>query len=82
MSTLSRRDVVKAFGDLDEVIIAEIIATGASPAELAEAQAWASNDEALINSGRPLPTGRVGRLVEIIDKKAREEEELQETPQG
>jgi hypothetical protein len=80
MSTLSRGDVIKAFGDLDEVVVAEIIATGATPAELAEAQAWASNDEALINAGRPLATGRVARLVEIINRKTREEEELQESP--
>lgn len=80
MSTLGRRDVIKAFGDLDEVVVAEIIATGATSAELAEAQAWASNDEALINAGRPLATGRVARLVEIINRKSREEEELQESP--
>lgn len=80
MSALTRQAIIKAFGDLDEVAVAEIIATGATPDELAEAQGWASNDEALMNAGRSLPTGRVGLLLEIINRKSLEEDELQETP--
>lgn len=76
MSTLTRKDVIEALGELDDVVVADIIATGATPAELAEAHAWTTNDEALINAGRPLPTGRVARIVEIIHPKLREEEQL------
>jgi hypothetical protein len=39
---------------------------GVTAEELAEAQAWITNDEALINSGKPLVSGRVSRLVEIF----------------
>jgi hypothetical protein len=46
-----------------------------TPQELAEAQAWVANDEALINTGRPLPTGRVGQLIEIIRAKEQEDEQ-------
>jgi hypothetical protein len=67
--------VIESFGELDDVTVANIIATGATPQELAEAQAWLANDEALINAGRPLPTGRVGQLVEIVAAEEQENEE-------
>ncbi len=48
--------------------MAEILATGATREELAEAYAWVMSDESLINLGRPLPSGRIGRLVEILQR--------------
>jgi hypothetical protein len=74
MTRLTRDDVIKAIGEADDVAIAEIIGTGATAEELAEAQAWLANDEALINAGRPLPSGRVGELVEILSELAADEE--------
>ena len=59
-------DVIKAIGAADDVTIAQIIATGATVDELAEAQAWIVNDEPLLNAGRPLATGRVRELVDIL----------------
>jgi hypothetical protein len=55
-----------AFGGLDDVTVSEIIATGATVGELAEAQAWLANDEPLLNAGRPLATGRVRELIDIL----------------
>jgi hypothetical protein len=75
MTRLTRDDVIKAIGEADDVAIAEIIGTGATAEELAEAQAWLANDEALINAGRPLPSGRVGELVEILEELEQEEDE-------
>jgi hypothetical protein len=66
MTRISRDDVTKAFGPVDDVTVAQIIGTGASPEELAEAKAWLSNDEPLMNAGKPLAKGRVGDLVEIL----------------
>ncbi len=63
---ITREDVIKAIGAADDVTIAQIIATGATVEELAEAQAWLANDEPLLNSGRPLATGRVRELVDIL----------------
>jgi hypothetical protein len=77
MSTLTRKDVTAMFGELDDVVIAKIIATGATADELAEAHAWLANDEPLMNAGRPLPSGRVARVVDIIDA-INEEEQLEE----
>jgi hypothetical protein len=60
-----RADIIAALGPLDDIAIAEIVEMGVTPEELAEAEAWLANDEALINAGRPMPAGRVGRLVDI-----------------
>jgi hypothetical protein len=63
---ITRDDVNKAIGAADDVTIAQIIATGATVEELAEAQTWLANDEPMMNSGRPLATGRVRELVDIL----------------
>ena len=75
MTRISRDDVTKAFGPVDDVTVAQIIGTGASPEELAEAKAWLSNDEPLMNAGKPLAKGRVGDLVEILTDLEDSEEE-------
>jgi hypothetical protein len=75
MTRISREDVTKAFGPVDDVTVAQIIGTGASPEELAEAKAWLSNDEPLMNAGKPLAKGRVGDLVEILTELEDSEEE-------
>ncbi|MGY4567367.1 hypothetical protein GPL21_14300 [Bradyrhizobium pachyrhizi] len=66
MTQLTRDDVLKAVSHADDVTIARIIASGATIAELAEAQAWLANDEPLMNDGRPLATGRARELVDIL----------------
>ena len=40
MSSLTHQDVTAMLGDLDDVAIAKIIASGATAEELAEANAW------------------------------------------
>jgi hypothetical protein len=68
MQRLSRDDVSKAVSGADDVTIAEIIGTGATAEELAEAQAWLVNDEPMINDLRPLAQGRVRALVDILSE--------------
>jgi hypothetical protein len=63
---LTRRDVIGALGRVDDSIVAQIIATGATPEQLAEARAWVVNDESMMNAGRPLAGGRVAALVDIL----------------
>lgn len=74
MTRLSRDDVVKAVDRADDVTIAQIIGTGATAEELAEAQAWLANDEPMINDLRPLAQGRVRELVDILSELEEEEE--------
>ncbi|MCW1994238.1 hypothetical protein ABIE85_007528 [Bradyrhizobium diazoefficiens] len=75
MTRLSRDDVVKAVDRADEVTIAQIIGTGATVEELAEAQAWLANDEPLINDLRPLAQGRVRELVDILSELEEDDDE-------
>jgi len=70
-----REDITAILGPVDEVLIAEITRIGASPAELAEAWAWVTGDEALINEGRPLPSGRVAELVSLLEALEADERE-------
>ncbi len=83
MRRIMRDDAIKAVGAADDVVIAQIIGTGATVDELAEAQAWIANDEPLMNAGRPLPSGRVGELVDILSElQASEEDGDQESVVG
>jgi hypothetical protein len=75
MSILTRNDVTTMLGELGDDVAAEIIATGATPEELAEAHAWLANDEPLMNAGGPLPSGRVARVVDIVAAINEEEEQ-------
>ncbi len=74
MTTLTRDDIVAALRPVDDTVVAQILAMKTTPEELAEAQAWMTSDDALINAGRPLPSGRVARLVEILETIAQEED--------
>jgi hypothetical protein len=67
MATLTHEDVRAVLGPVDTSLVAEILAIGASPEELAEAYAWITNDGALMNIGRPLASNRVGHLIDILE---------------
>jgi hypothetical protein len=75
MTPVTRDEVTRAVGAVDDVTIAQIIGTEASVEELAEAQAWLANDEPLLNAGRPLATGRIRELVDILSELEPSEEE-------
>ncbi|WP_342236697.1 hypothetical protein [Inquilinus sp. OTU3971] len=64
--TLSAEDVAAILGPAEETLVADIIRTGASREELAQAWAWVGSDDAMIGDGRPLPSGRVAELVELL----------------
>jgi hypothetical protein len=75
MTHLTRDDVIKAVGEVDDVTIAEIIGSGATAEELAEAQAWLANEDALLDAGKPPPTGRVRQLIDILAELEQDEDE-------
>ena len=77
---MTRDDIIKAIGAVDDVTIAEIIATGATADELALALAWIANDEPMLNAGRPLATGRVRELVDILSDLEPEDDD--DDPRG
>jgi hypothetical protein len=75
MTRLTRNEIIRAVGAADDVTIAQIIGTGTTAEELAQAQAWIANDEPLMNAGKPLPSGRVGELVEILSELEADEDD-------
>jgi hypothetical protein len=72
---ITRDEIIKAVGSADDVTVAQVIATGATVDELAEALAWMANDEPMMNSGRPLATGRVRELVDILSELEPDDDE-------
>lgn len=68
-------DVTAILGPVDEALIAEIIWIGATREDLAQAWYWLNGEESLINAGRPLPSGKVAELVDLLsaDKDERED---------
>jgi len=72
VATMTREEVRAVLGPVDDSLIVEILGTGASLEELTEAYAWVTDDEAPMNAGRPLASGRVSLLIDILE--AAEEE--------
>ncbi len=66
MAPLTRKAIQSVLGPSDDTMVAEIAATGASLEELEQAWAWVNSDEAMINAGRPLPSGRIAELIGLL----------------
>ncbi len=64
---MSPDEIAAILGPVDPMLIAEVAQTGTTPQELAEALAWMNADEALINEGRSLPSGRVAELIALLE---------------
>ena len=73
MKPLTSDDIRRIVGSVDEKTAADILATGAGEDELLEAVAWVHADDAMMDKLRPMPSGRVGRLVEILQPTPLEE---------
>jgi hypothetical protein len=78
MKRVTRDDVTSVLGRVDDAVIAEIIGTGATTEELAEAKAWIVNDEPLMNEGRRLATGRVRELINLLAELEPDDEDDKE----
>ena len=68
-------EITAILGPVDLELAAEINKAGASPEELAQAWAWINADEALVNEGRPLPSGRIGELIALLEAMEPDPEE-------
>ncbi|MEE8279165.1 MAG: hypothetical protein V3R55_00505 [Alphaproteobacteria bacterium] len=66
MASLTRERVVKIVGRIDDGRVAEVIATGATPAELMEAFTWLGSDEYLGGELEHSLRGRVAQLYDIL----------------
>lgn len=72
---MTRKDVTSVLGPVDEMTIAEIVSTGASPDQLREALIWLNNDDVLLGESRPMPASRVAALIDLL-----EAEEIRDDP--
>jgi hypothetical protein len=66
MAKVSREEIIEIVGRIGDDRIAEIIATGAGPAEVTEAFAWLSEDEYLGGELEKPLSGIVERVYEIL----------------
>lgn len=69
-------EIIAIVGHLDDGVIARILATGATPAEVLEAFTWANADDRL---GRELlrrPHGAAGTVYEILMREEPDPDEL------
>lgn len=67
MSELTRDEVLAAVHPLDDATVAEVIATGVTKEELAQACKFAGR-EFKRHEHRDVPTGRVGRVISILER--------------
>ena len=68
-------EIVAIVGHLDDGVIARILATGATPAEVLEAFTWADADDQL---GRELPRRPLGAAGAVYEIRMREEPDPEE----
>jgi len=75
MNQPTRQQVIDIVGRLGDDKLARIIATGASPAEIMEAQTWLGEDDYM---GRELHRGVSGRVAAVFEILKAVEPELDE----
>lgn len=69
MDLLTRAEIERVLGPVDDAFAAELITTGASEQELLEAHMWVTSDDAMVTRSVPAPTGKVAALIEILSTR-------------
>jgi hypothetical protein len=65
-------DVVQILGPLDDGMIAQILATGATSEEITEARAWLSTRDYFRRLAHDSAHGRIARVYHFLDVERRE----------
>ncbi len=71
--TMTREDVIRVLGPVDDDVIVAVLATGATMEELEEAFVWLNADDVLGRQLHRQPSGRVAELCEILQPAEEEE---------
>lgn len=79
---VSRSDIEKMLGPVDNQLAAEIARTQASAADLAQALSWLHSDEARVNDGAHMPTGVVAELLDLLEAAEDEDGPLAQDGEG
>jgi hypothetical protein len=69
-------EIIEIVGHLEDGVIARILATGASPAEVLEAFTWATADDQIGTELRHTRHGITGEVYEILMQEDPDEEEF------
>jgi hypothetical protein len=64
-AAITKEDVRRICGDISDLKVAELLASGASISEMEKASAWVANQENL-GAERIMPEGQIGDLCEIL----------------
>ena len=64
-------DIVEAVGPIDDSVIAEIVATGATAEEVREANAWLSTRDYFRRVAHDSAHGRIARVYQLLDAERR-----------
>ena len=68
MSELSQDEVVEILGPRGNAVVAEIIATGATKAEVVAAHDRVVKDHKTHNPGAPIEPGRFAKVIDILER--------------
>ena len=79
---LTRDDIERLVGPIDDHLAAEIAGVEPSVSDLARAVAWLHSDEARVNEGDHLPTGKVAELIGILETLDDEDGEVDAAQAG
>lgn len=74
---MTRSEMERLLGPVDNQLAAEIAQTDATADELARAMAWIHAEDALVNDGERLPSGRVAELIAILTPPEEEDDPSQ-----
>ena len=69
-------EIIEIVGHLEDGVIARILATGASPAEVLEAFTWTTADDQIGTELRRGPRGAVGAVYDILMREEPDPDEL------
>ncbi|MGI9568435.1 MAG: hypothetical protein ACR2PH_01545 [Desulfobulbia bacterium] len=65
---MTREEIIKIAGHLDEALIIEIIDCGATSGELLQAFEWVFSDDTISKELHRQPRGRVASLCKILER--------------
>jgi hypothetical protein len=84
MTELTHGEIARIVGPLDDSLMVEILATGASREELVEAFDWVYADDALARDLHRQPAGRIAALCEILSRTtiAVDEDDVRSPPEA
>jgi hypothetical protein len=70
MSVVTGEQVRSILGPTEDAVVVRILALRPTYAEVAAAYAWLNNNEAPMNVGQPLASGKIAEIIDILETAA------------